>query len=182
VDVPFDLAKAKKWARETGSGVLLGRTYRNNSLAGQGHVAVLLPDGKVLQSFQFGAGGEPGLNTDYTVEESHAGGYYEVMVHPSAWINHDKGQIREAPTTRPKVDRQDAGGKLAGGQRNGDRDEERPQGSQVAERPEGDDGPDFEELGREVFALIRRYTDKAGEPRMQSETRKGRVDEHHDRR
>ena len=113
VDVPFNLATAKKWARETGSGVLVGRCYRNNSLAGQGHVAILLPDGKVLQSFQFGADGEPGLNTDYTIEQSHAGGYYEVMVHPNAWINHDKGQIRKAPSERPKADVQDAGGKLA---------------------------------------------------------------------
>ena len=191
VDVPFNLATAKKWARETGSGVLVGRTYRNNSLAGQGHVAVLLPDGKVLQSFQFGAGGEPGLNTDYTIEESHAGGYYEVMVHPSAWINHDKGQIREAPTTRPKADRQDAGGKLAGGGRNGDRDDEQPKRThgdeqperpQVAERSEGDEGPDFEELGKEVFALIRRYADKTREPRRQPDTRNDRVEEHHDRR
>jgi GH25 family lysozyme M1 (1,4-beta-N-acetylmuramidase) len=91
VDVPFDLATAKKWARETGSGVLIGRTYRNSSLAGQGHVAIVLPDSKVLQSFQFGADGEPGLNTDYTIEESNAGGYYEVMIHPKDWINHDKG-------------------------------------------------------------------------------------------
>jgi GH25 family lysozyme M1 (1,4-beta-N-acetylmuramidase) len=96
VDVPFNLATAKKWARETGSGVLIGRSYRNNTLAGQGHVAILLPDGKVLQSFEFGADGEPGLNTEYTIEQSHAGGYYEVMVHPKDWINHDKGQISVA--------------------------------------------------------------------------------------
>ena len=96
VDVPFHLPTAKKWARETGSGVLVGRSYRNNTLAGQGHVAILLPDGKVLQSFQFGADGEPGLNADFTIEKSHAGGYYEVMVHPKDWINHEKGQISVA--------------------------------------------------------------------------------------
>ncbi|MBA2344715.1 MAG: hypothetical protein H0V83_06510 [Rubrobacter sp.] len=89
VDVPFDLAKAKKWARKTRSGVLIGRCYRGDTLAGQGHVAILLPDGKVLQSFQMGDDGHPGLNADYTIEQSHAGGYYEVMVHPDAWINHD---------------------------------------------------------------------------------------------
>jgi hypothetical protein len=93
VDVPFHMATAKKWAKETGSGVLLGRTYRNNSLLGQGHVAILLPDGKVLQSFQFGPDGEPGLNIDETIEESHDGGTYEVMVHPSNWINHDKNNF-----------------------------------------------------------------------------------------
>jgi hypothetical protein len=96
VDVPFHLATAKKWARESGSGVLIGRTYRNNTLSGQGHVAVVLPDGKVQQSFQFGPNGEPGLNIDYTIEESHDGGYYDVMVHPKDWINHDKGQISVA--------------------------------------------------------------------------------------
>jgi predicted chitinase len=90
VDVPFHMATAKKWAKQTGSGVLLGRTYRNATLQGQGHVAILLPDDKVLQSFPFGPNGEPGLNTDYTIEQSHDGGYYEVMVHPSNWINHDK--------------------------------------------------------------------------------------------
>ncbi len=89
LDVPFDLAKAKKWARQTRSGVLVGRCYRGDTLAGQGHVAILLPDGKVLQSFQMGDDGHPGLNTDFTIEQSHAGGYYEVMVHPDAWIDHD---------------------------------------------------------------------------------------------
>ena len=93
VDVPFDLARAKKWARETRSGVLIGRSYRNDTLAGQGHVAILLPDGKVLQSFQMGDDGAPGLNANFTIEQSHAGGYYEHMVHPNDWINHDKGQV-----------------------------------------------------------------------------------------
>jgi GH25 family lysozyme M1 (1,4-beta-N-acetylmuramidase) len=87
VDVPFHLPTAKKWAAESGSGVLVGRIYRNNTLSGQGHVAIVLPDGKVLQSFQFGADGEPGLNDNYTIEQSHDGGYYEVMVHPKDWIN-----------------------------------------------------------------------------------------------
>jgi predicted chitinase len=89
VDVPFHLPTAKKWARETESGVLIGRCYRNNTLSGQGHVAIVLPDGIVLQSFQFGADGEPGVNAAYTIEESHDGGYYEVMVHPSKWINYE---------------------------------------------------------------------------------------------
>ena len=87
VDVPFHLPTAKKWAAESGSGVLVGRIYRNNTLSGQGHVAIVLPDGKVLQSFQFGSDGEPGLNAHYTIEQSHDGGYYEVMVHPRDWIN-----------------------------------------------------------------------------------------------
>ncbi len=40
---PFDLQKAKSWARETRCGVLLLRPYWNASLSGQGHVAILLP-------------------------------------------------------------------------------------------------------------------------------------------
>lgn len=93
VDVPFNLATAKQWARESGSGVLIGRTYRDASLQGQGHIAVLLPDGKVMQSYIFGANGEPGLNDDKTIEQSHAGGYYELMVAPQDWILHDKNQF-----------------------------------------------------------------------------------------
>jgi GH25 family lysozyme M1 (1,4-beta-N-acetylmuramidase) len=164
VDVPFDLAKAKKWARETGSGVLIGRPYTAATLAGQGHVAILLPDGKVLQSFQFGPNGEPGLNTDHTVEKSHDGNYYKLMVHPSLWINHDKGQIRPIePERRESPEDED--------ERHGDR--ERPEGAR--HRRDGDDQPDgsrseerfdededleeadLEEIGREVLKLIRRY-------------------------
>ena len=162
VDVPFHLATAKKWARETGSGVLIGRSYRNNSLAGQGHVAILLPDGKVLQSFQFGVDGEPGLNTDYTIEQSHAGNYYEVMAHPKAWINHDKGQIRVVKPAGTKaaqdeVEEQEAGGRRVHKRRRDGRDE--PDGSETIERYDGDDleNIDLEEIGREVLRLIRRY-------------------------
>jgi hypothetical protein len=66
--------------------VLIGRLYRGADLAGQGHIAVLLPDGKVLQSTL-----KDGLNDYYTIEQSHAGGYYDVMVHPSKWINTEGG-------------------------------------------------------------------------------------------
>jgi GH25 family lysozyme M1 (1,4-beta-N-acetylmuramidase) len=140
VDVPFNLATAKKWARETGSGVLVGRSYRNNSLAGQGHVAILLPDGKVLQSFQFGADGEPGLNTDFTIEESHAGGYYEIMVHPKDWIDHDKGRDDKGRDER-------------------ERDEKRRREGTDEEpyRPEQEfTDEEFEEIGREILKLFSR--------------------------
>jgi hypothetical protein len=92
-DEPLDLAKAKGWAEETRSGVLLGRPYVNETLAGQGHVAVLLPSGYVLQSFQFNPNGQPGLNWDYTIEESNfdafEGDYYKRMVHPENWIDYE---------------------------------------------------------------------------------------------
>ena len=80
---PFALEKAKRWARETRCGVLLLRPYWNASLSGQGHVAILLPSGYVLQSFPNMHG--PDLNWDYTIEQSNAGGYYTDMVHPENW-------------------------------------------------------------------------------------------------
>jgi hypothetical protein len=89
VEVPFNLATAKKWARDSGSGVLVGRSYSSATLAGQGHVAIVLPDGMVMQSFIFGNDGSPGLNIDYTIEQSHDGGEYQHMVHAKDWINFD---------------------------------------------------------------------------------------------
>jgi len=80
---PFDLGKAKSWAQETLCGVLLLRPYWDASLAGQGHVAILLPSGYVLQSFPNMNG--PDLNWDFTIEQSNAGNYYKEMVHPSNW-------------------------------------------------------------------------------------------------
>jgi len=88
-DEPFNLAKAKQWAEETRSGVLIGRPYVNETLGGQGHVAILLPSGYVLQSFQFGPNGQPGLNWDYTIEESNEGGYYTRMVAPWNWSEYE---------------------------------------------------------------------------------------------
>jgi predicted chitinase len=84
---PFDLAKAKKWAQETRCGVLLLRPYWNASLSGQGHVAILLPSGYVLQSFVNVSG--PDLNWDYTIEQSNEGGYYKAMVHPENWSEYE---------------------------------------------------------------------------------------------
>lgn len=86
-DEPFNLGRAKQWARETRSGVLLGRDYRNAN-NDQGHVAILLPSGYVLQSFPGAVSLWPGLNWDYTIEASHGGFYYERMVHPANWIDY----------------------------------------------------------------------------------------------
>lgn len=79
---PFNLRKAKEWSEETGSGVLIGHPYWGEALADQGHVGILLPSGYVLQSNY-----PDGLNWDYTIEQSHDGGYYTHMVHPKDWIN-----------------------------------------------------------------------------------------------
>lgn len=89
-DEPFDMAKAKRWADETNCGVMIGKGYYGPGLDDQGHVAVLLPrytDGKyyVLQSYG-GYAKWPGLNWDRTIEQSHDGGYYKLMVHPENWL------------------------------------------------------------------------------------------------
>jgi hypothetical protein len=87
----FELEKAKGWARETRCGVLLLRPYWNESLSGQGHVAILLPSGYVLQSFPNMNGSD--LNWDYTIEESDASGYYHEMVHPSNWSEYEGNEF-----------------------------------------------------------------------------------------
>ena len=74
----FDLEEARRpWT-------LIGRKYRNAS-NDQGHVAIVIPGGKVLQSYDAG-GGRPGVNKDATLERSHDGGYYEVMVRAEDWL------------------------------------------------------------------------------------------------
>lgn len=66
-------------------GTLIGRKYRD--VDDQGHLAVILEDGKVLQSFATTSGATtPGVNTTFTVIQSHAGGYYEYAVMPEDWL------------------------------------------------------------------------------------------------
>ena len=65
----------------------------NETLGGPGYVAILLPSGYALQSFQFGPNGQPELNWDYTIEESHADGYYKRMVHLRIWINNSEDEF-----------------------------------------------------------------------------------------
>jgi hypothetical protein len=84
-DVPFDLGTAKRWARRTRSGVLLGKGYWGTALWQQGHVAILLPSGYLLQSTPAG-----GLNWDSHIDyewQSWANNY-GVMVHPENWIEY----------------------------------------------------------------------------------------------
>ena len=76
---PFDVARSYP------AGTLIARRYRDTF--DQGHVAVVLDDGHVLQSFAWTRGGsDPGVNTTYTVAESHDGGYYEYAVLPEHWL------------------------------------------------------------------------------------------------
>ena len=73
----FDLEEARRpWT-------LIGRKYRN--VKDQGHVAIVIPGGKVLQSYDDG-GGRPGVNDKATLEGSHNGWYYEVMVRAEDWL------------------------------------------------------------------------------------------------
>lgn len=86
-DVPFDLAKAKQWATETRSGVLLGKGYWGPQLSQQGHTGILLPSGYVLQSQAI-----PGLNWDSHIDYARERDYWAtggVMVHPKNWIEYD---------------------------------------------------------------------------------------------
>jgi len=81
---PFDFKRALSWARETRQMVLLGRRYTGVALHNQGHAALLLPSGYVLQS-NYG----DGLNWKYTLAQSHAGYYYTLMAHPWMWLGYE---------------------------------------------------------------------------------------------
>jgi hypothetical protein len=84
---PMNVARAKKIARDTQSGVLLLRPYWNSTLSGQGHVAILLPSGYVLQSFPDMHG--PDCNWNYTIEESHDNYYYKEFVAPWNFLDYE---------------------------------------------------------------------------------------------
>jgi hypothetical protein len=82
--LPFDVETAYP------TGTLIGRRFRDGE--DQGHLAVVLADGRVLQSFAWEPGGaEPGVNTTYTVAESHDGGFYEYAVLPHDWLGGSAG-------------------------------------------------------------------------------------------
>lgn len=81
-DEPFDMHKAKEWAQNTRSGVLIGKGYRGPAPGQQGHVGILLPSGFVLQS-----NGGDGLNWYYRIEDCRS--WFDVMVHPKNWIEYE---------------------------------------------------------------------------------------------
>jgi hypothetical protein len=84
--------RTRKWARETRSGVLVGRPYRGSALLDQGHAGILLPSDYVLQCFSDPNG--PDLNWDYTIERFGAGVKHTLMVHPKTWIEY-RGDLAE---------------------------------------------------------------------------------------
>ena len=94
---PFNLQEARRpWT-------LVGRKYRN--VKDQGHVAIVLPGGKLLQSYDAG-GGRPGVNTNVTLERSHFSwgpqGGYEVMVRPEDWLLPSGDAREKSEPERPK--------------------------------------------------------------------------------
>jgi hypothetical protein len=67
------------------AGTLIGRYFRNTY--DQGHVAVILENGHVLQSYANCRGcAAPGVNTWSTLAQSHAGYFYEYAVLPQDWL------------------------------------------------------------------------------------------------
>lgn len=71
-------------------GTLIGRyfTWERSANGDQGHVAVVLEDGYLLQSYDAG-GGYPGVNTDAHIVDSHAGYFYEYAVRPENWLGEE---------------------------------------------------------------------------------------------
>jgi len=97
---PFDLEKAQRpWT-------LVGRKYR--SVGDQGHVAIVLPNGRLLQSYN-GPGGKPGVNTDVALRQSHFSwgrqGGYEFMVFAEDWLLPFDAAREEPPQERPEHER-----------------------------------------------------------------------------
>lgn len=87
-DEPFKLARAKRWAKETRSGVLLGKGYDGPQLSQQGHTGILLPSGFILQSRPV-----EGLTWDSHIDDARERGYWSdggVMLHPSQWLEYDQ--------------------------------------------------------------------------------------------
>ena len=87
-DEPFRLARAKRWAKETRSGVLLGKGYDGPQLSQQGHTGILLPSGFILQSRPV-----EGLTWDSHIDDKRERDYWSdggVMLHPSQWFEYDQ--------------------------------------------------------------------------------------------
>ena len=74
-DVAEDFDINKKYPE----GTLIGRKYYN--IEDQGHVAVVLKNGKLLQSYP-----NAGVTDNITIAQSHMGHYYEYAVLPQNWL------------------------------------------------------------------------------------------------
>ncbi|MDQ3236518.1 MAG: hypothetical protein M3Q54_03140 [Actinomycetota bacterium] len=145
---PFNLEKARRpWT-------LIGRKYRN--VKDQGHVAIVIPGGKVLQSYD-DKDGRPGVNDDVTLEGSHTNDYYEVMVYAEDWLlpfdYKEPRDNEEPPKDRPRPDQTDE-------------QPDRPK----RDRPEPD-RPERDEKEREVpLFTARQLIDISGNPNLKPAT------------
>jgi len=86
-----DVDRVLKVVRERGAPVLMGKGYDGPEVHRQGHTAVLLPSGYLLQS----AFGE-GLHWARTIRQE--AGYWAdggVWIHPDRWIETNRGRIRD---------------------------------------------------------------------------------------
>jgi hypothetical protein len=101
------------------------------------------------------------------------------MVHPEAWINHDKGQVRDIKPDRTEsadddVER-DVEHRKPSSMRHTNGRDDRPDGRESMEgRETSDDLDDRDlelEIGKEVLKLIRRYAAENKAPRMRSSAR-----------
>jgi putative chitinase len=144
---PFDLEKAQRpWT-------LVGRKYR--SVGDQGHVGIVLPDGRLLQSFN-GPGGKPGVNKDVTLRQSHFSwgprGGYEFMVFAEDWLLPFDAAREEPPQERPERERPER-----------ERPErERPE-RERPERPERPEQPEREEV---VIFTAKQFLEMAENPQL----------------
>lgn len=82
-------------------GTLIGRyfTWERSANGDQGHVAVVLEGGYLLQSYDGDGYGYPGVNANDHIADSHAGYYYEYAVRPEYWLGLDEDEAAISETT-----------------------------------------------------------------------------------
>ena len=92
-----DVAEAFDVNEDYPAGTLIGRyfSWERSAAGDQGHVAVVLDGGYLLQSYDGDGAGYPGVNADVHVADSHAGYYYEYAVRPENWLGEEA--ITEVP-------------------------------------------------------------------------------------
>jgi predicted chitinase len=87
-----DVAEPFEIDEDYPEGTLIGRyfTWERSAKGDQGHVAVVLEDGYLLQSYDGDGNGYPGVNTDAHISDSHAGYFYEYAVRPWNWLGQEE--------------------------------------------------------------------------------------------
>ncbi len=93
---PFDLNQDYPEGTLIGRYLDWGRLEADND---QGHVAVVLEGGYLLQSYDGDGNGYPGVNADAHITDSHAGYYYEYAVRPENWLGEEEEEAAVSETT-----------------------------------------------------------------------------------